>query len=124
MSTDLTKELIAKIDAVRDHFRPVNTVIWRHFKGGIYKVIGYTIDSDTLDVLIRYTRIDGPGFDVRGPETKIEWSRPSVEWDDLVPDPAIPGQHTLRFAPVHKYEHYKTEAEADAFPSHRALING
>jgi hypothetical protein len=61
--------------------------IWRHYKGGVYKITNFSIDTDTTEVRVEYQRIDGPDFD-RDKEYNIWFSRPLREWlDDVNGEP-------------------------------------
>lgn len=45
--------------------------IYRHFKGHIYKITNVVVNTETLELLMIYVRLDGNSID-----RKIEWSRP------------------------------------------------
>lgn len=53
--------------------------IWRHYKGGVYKVTNFSIDTDTLEARVEYRRIDGPDYNSEI-EHDIFFSRPLREW--------------------------------------------
>lgn len=55
--------------------------VWRHYKGGVYVVLGHVVctDSDPTQARVRYARIDGPGFDAVA-EQGIEYVRLVNEW--------------------------------------------
>lgn len=106
-----TKALIAKLKAAMEHmvdaeqqFMAVEA--WRHYKGGLYKVDGFEIDTDDESIRVRYHRIGGPGF-LRGAEDRITWSRPLREWLETVGD-------TPRFEPAYFIQRYETKAEIEA----------
>jgi len=52
---------------------------YKHKKGGVYRVTGHAIDSDTGKVRVRYRRIAGPDFD-KFREADIEFVRPVDEF--------------------------------------------
>jgi hypothetical protein len=61
---------------------------WNHKKGGVYKVTGHALDTDSGEVRIVYQRIGGPEFDAEK-EQGIPYARHLEEW---TPD---------RFTPAH-----------------------
>lgn len=76
-----SKEMYDLLAEARLNFHGTNP--WQHYKGGVYEVDGFTISTDTGDVLVRYHRIDGPDFNPLL-ESEISFSRPLVEWSDDV----------------------------------------
>ena len=50
--------------------------IYRHFKGGIYEVIGVAIHTETQDGLVLYRDYENPD--------SITWARPVSMWNDMV----------------------------------------
>lgn len=54
---------------------------YRHKKGGIYEISGYSINTDTGNVDVRYKRIGGPDFDA-ALEQGIFFSRPIEEFTE------------------------------------------
>lgn len=55
---------------------------YKHKKGGIYRVTGHAVDTDTGKVRVRYRRVAGPDFD-KFREADIEFVR-SI--DEFTPD--------------------------------------
>jgi hypothetical protein len=79
------------------HSRIPAGTTWRHYKGGIYRVNGFIVNTDTDNLMIKYNRIDGPDFE---PVTEqyIEFARPIGEWFDDVEE--SPGVFVPRFKQV------------------------
>lgn len=50
--------------------------IYRHFKGGIYEVVGVAIHTETQDGLVLYKYVNNPH--------NIIWARPIKMWNDEV----------------------------------------
>ena len=50
--------------------------IYRHFKGGTYKVVGVAIHTETQDGLVLYKDVNNPH--------NIIWARPVSMWNDMV----------------------------------------
>lgn len=46
---------------------------WRHYKGSIYVVVGYSRDESDLSLLVLYLPPDAPA-------DAIPWSRPAWRW--------------------------------------------
>lgn len=59
--------------------------IYRHFKGNLYKVIGFAKHSETLEDMIIYSPL----------KTGDSWVRPLSMWNEVVDD-----KGTLRFTLV------------------------
>jgi hypothetical protein len=59
--------------------------IWRHYKGGVYMVDDFAIDTDDTSVRVLYHRIDGPDYGMS--ESDIRFARPLEEWFDKVEVP-------------------------------------
>jgi len=59
----------------------------RHYKGGLYDVIGIATHSETRETLVLY----------RGVALGKLWARPLSMWSDLID---VDGQMVPRFAPV------------------------
>lgn len=76
-----TADLQTKLDAAFGHELVGNT--FKHYKGGIYVVDGFVIDTDDGNVRVLYTRVDGPGFD-EFEEMGIQFARPLAQWFDEV----------------------------------------
>jgi len=55
---------------------------YRHFKGNLYKVVGFAKHSETLEDMIIYSPL----------KTGDTWVRPKTMWNEVVDD-----QGTLRF---------------------------
>ena len=49
--------------------------IYRHFKGGIYEVVGNAVHTETGDELVLYRAIDRPS---------PIWARPKEMWNEVV----------------------------------------
>ena len=65
---------------------------YRHYKGGLYEVIGSAIHTETLEKLVIYRALYGEG--------KV-WARPLSMWNEIVP---IAGQSVARFKRVEEAE--------------------
>ena len=50
--------------------------IYKHYKGNIYKIIGFALHSETLEKMIIYSSID---------DNKT-WVRPYSMWNDVIDD--------------------------------------
>lgn len=61
------------------HLVSVGTV-WLHKKGGLYRVEGHDLDTDTGLMRVRYRRVGGPEF-CGEYEVEITYSRPLEEWN-------------------------------------------
>lgn len=66
--------------------------IWQHYKGGVYVIDGFGIDTHHGGFLVRYHRVDGPNFDARA-EDGIQFFRAPEEWKERTGA----GGHQLRF---------------------------
>ena len=64
--------------------------IWRHYKGGLYQVLGVGAHSETEEKMVVYVALTGA--DLPGPRLRV---RPLSLWLDIVlwPD----GSHRSRF---------------------------
>ena len=51
-------------------------MIYRHFKGGLFEVIGEALHSETLEPMMVYIHLDGNDNGL--------WVRPSSMWNELV----------------------------------------
>lgn len=60
---------------------------YRHFKGGLYEVIGVALHSETGEEMVVYRALYGEGE---------FWVRPLAMWNDMV---CRDGQEMPRFAP-------------------------
>ena len=58
--------------------------IYRHFKGGIYEVLGIAIHSETMEEMVVYRNLDSGKW----------WVRPASMWNETV---ERDGQTYLRF---------------------------
>ncbi len=72
---------------------------WRHYKGGIYKVVDKVIDCNTNEVVLTYDYTEPNTF------MTIRFCRPLAEWLSTTED----GQP--RFSLVKKRELYLTDEE-------------
>ena len=57
--------------------------IYKHYKGGIYKVVGVYFDSTTDQPALLYQRIEGMHFDMMA-ESDIKFGRTVSEFEELV----------------------------------------
>lgn len=57
--------------------------VWRHYKGGIYKITGHLFNATTQTFDARYERIGGPDFSF-SEEAGVEFGRDHTEWEDIV----------------------------------------
>ena len=62
--------------------------VYRHYKGNRYQVLDVALHSETLEPMVIYRALYGPG--------EI-WTRPASMWSEWVQLPN--GQKALRFAP-------------------------
>ncbi|MBQ7335872.1 MAG: DUF1653 domain-containing protein [Clostridia bacterium] len=62
--------------------------VYRHYKGGMYRVLGVARHSETLEVMVVYEPLDG--------STGL-WVRPASMWNEMV---TVDGQEQPRFARV------------------------
>ncbi len=69
---------------------PIAGCRWRHYKGQIYRVLGYCIHSETLAPMVRYQREGGAG---------PVWVRDWFDWDTLCHLPET-GEMVPRFTRV------------------------
>lgn len=60
---------------------------YRHFKGGLYEVIGMARHSETGEEMVVYRALYGEG---------ALWVRPAAMWNDRI---SHDGQEMLRFTP-------------------------
>jgi hypothetical protein len=113
MTKHTTKQINDALSIAYSELPPGST--WLHYKGGIYSILGFTVSTDTGDLLVRYRRIDGTDYDYEN-EFDIEYSRPIYEWLDEIPTPygcdadgnmIIPPGHITRFERVRKVEMWK-----------------
>ena len=74
--------------------------LYRHFKGGIYEVIGVARHSETLEELVVYR----PCYGERG-----LWVRPASMWEEPV---TRDGRTAPRFVPLDGAEHPETADSA------------
>lgn len=89
-----TAELGNKLDLARSRF-PLHSV-HQHYKGGVYEVVGHALNTDDMvTTTILYRRIAGPEFNAIA-ETGITYSRPMMEWAEVVHDEAN-NLHLARF---------------------------
>jgi len=58
-----------------DPTSPVEPGLYRHFKGGRYRVIGTARHSETLEELVVYQSLSDPS---------LLWVRPAAMWNELV----------------------------------------
>lgn len=107
---DITRIIAAKLEAAGKWLAEQRSKYFRHYKGGIYVVLGFTVCCETLDVLVRYKRVGGPGYDfIR--ERHVEWTRSLSEWKH----PPMTGHRPpiARFTPVRKVEVYMSDEDTE-----------
>lgn len=83
--------------------------IWKHYKGGIYKILGLTVDTNDGTLRVHYKRIDGPDFDP-GIELNITYVRPMTEWFEdvlLTDETTFYSWAVKRFTKVRKVEEWR-----------------
>lgn len=61
--------------------------IYRHFKGGVYEVVGVGRHSETLENMVIYRNCESGEF----------WIRPAAMWNEVV---EYKGEMVKRFSPV------------------------
>jgi hypothetical protein len=94
-----TVEIQEKLKAARDQLYNI-AKIWKHYKGGVYRVDDVVFDTAIDDVSILYFRIGGPGFDA-SLEGDILFARPLNEWFDTIEVDVDGTTHCYqRFIPV------------------------
>ena len=76
---------------------------YEHYKGGLYKVLGVSRHSETLDALVVY----------RSEESGEIWVRPAEMWNETVPDPSGSGEMP-RFRKVSRPYSARSVAEVNA----------
>ena len=59
--------------------------LWSHYKGGIYMVTGFLLETHHGGFLVLYRRVGGPNFDAVE-ERHQQFGRPPEEWHELVDD--------------------------------------
>lgn len=57
--------------------------VWQHYKGGVYVIDGFGIDTHHGGFLVRYHRVAGPDYDAVA-EARQEFFRPPEEWFEAV----------------------------------------
>lgn len=102
-----TSEQLAKaISEIQKHIPPGS--VWKHYKGGVYRVNDHVIDTDDGKVRVLYFRIAGPDFSPMH-ESAIAFVRPAEEWfTDAEVEPKV---FVPRFQKVHRVERWHTEEE-------------
>lgn len=83
MSFDNIEQTVLNLD-VAMHSKMIGKH-YKHYKGGTYIVKGITVSTIDRSILVRYSRVDGPGYNW-SLEKEIEWSRPVREWFDTILD--------------------------------------
>ena len=98
------------VDLVRAAMKELRVgSVWRHYKGGTYKITGFALDCDDfVKVMVLYTRIAGPGFNPISNEREITWSR---SYDDWTSNVGIAGLTRPRFERCIEVTRYETEEE-------------
>ncbi len=95
-----THEAIRKLDQAKVRMLVHRVEFWRHYKGGVYQFLGFTIHTETGGVLVRYRRVAGPEYDEIY-DSQIEYSRPLEMWHDDV------AEHEKRFKDVRRVDAYE-----------------
>lgn len=74
-----SKSEIAYIKGQREKelLRTPRGSVWRHYKGGCYKVLGVGVDSETKQLRVSYRRCHVSGKNANDP---TEWHRPVESW--------------------------------------------
>ena len=97
-----TEDLHKKIDDANMRLHANTT--WRHYKGGIYSVKGFAIDTDNGEVRVLYNRLNG---DPHIMDSRIIYARPFKEWfEDVEPEPGV---FIPRFKRIRKAEAWITD---------------
>lgn len=98
-------------ELLKDAEESVKRVVYKHYKGEIYEVLGVVFNTETEEVDIRYKRIGGPGYNYAYGEFYIEYVRPYKQWfEDVEPEP---GTFVPRFQKVRKIERWHTDSEIE-----------
>lgn len=96
-TTQTTSETTVGVNTLIEKYQMMNELmygkVFRHFKGHVYKIIGLSIDFESLEVIASYQRIDGNGDD-----RQIIWSRPASMFFENVKNQD--GTECLRFEEV------------------------
>lgn len=122
MAKMTSRQMHNLIEDARTRFRELNTDMFRHYKGGVYKLANpncFEIDVDTGGIRVRYTRISGPDYNPA--ESGIIFSRRMEEFFDEVQVAPIaevtlrPERKTtgmvLRMTPVFEVTRYESLTE-------------
>lgn len=59
--------------------------MWQHYKGGVYVVDGFCIDTHDGLFKVLYSRVGGPNFSAKA-EAGMSYSRVPEEWNEKVED--------------------------------------
>ena len=54
--------------------------VWRHYKGDLYLIVGFTRIEETTELAVSYVNFKTP--------SRIPWSRPISQWQQKVLPPA------------------------------------
>ena len=110
-----TRQLSKAIQEVRSKIPPGST--WRHYKGSIYRISDYVIDTDNGKVRVTYEKIEGPNYNYA--ESQVSFARPAEEWfTDVEREPSV---FVPRFQRVQKIERWHTDDEIDQLVSARVV---
>jgi hypothetical protein len=106
MTRESSVGLQKKIDAAAFEIKAMST--WKHYKGGIYTVKGFAIDTTTGEVSVIYNRQDGnPVYQ----EGHIDFVRPYKEWfEDVEVQPKV---FIPRFRRVRQIPQWMTDDEIE-----------
>lgn len=97
MSSEKTKEFYIKTRDAR--YSVPKDSLWKHYKGGVYKITGHSISTIDTEVMIIYHRVAGLEYNAYA-EEGINFCRPFSEWFDSVDAPYGDSQPLQRFVHV------------------------
>lgn len=72
--TDKTILLNEALQAAYKAYPTHEVLLYRHYKGGVYDIVGHTWLTEEQEVGVQYRRVDGPGFSLN--ENEITFTRP------------------------------------------------
>ena len=71
--------------------------LWRHFKGGVYRILHIALMEGTREDVVVYMNVTEHGADLPVPQI---WVRPVNEWREFVEIPGGTGTKITRFSPL------------------------
>ena len=81
--------------------------VWRHYKGGLYKILGFVTDCDSNQLLVRYSKIDTADAVMNGISYHgVEFTKPFSEWFDIVD-----ADNTIRFERARQHVIFMTDSQ-------------